>query len=200
MVCKMIKFLLSIFAPIRYKECAYDKGRYLERLTYKSLRHFENNGGKFLFNLLIPKKSGGVTEIDVLLICAKGIFVFECKNFSGWIFGDDLQKKWTQTLAIGRGRCHKEQFYNPIMQNASHIKHLKNLIDRTIPTWSVIVFSDKSVFKNVTIRSNVNVINHSGVASLVAEICNKTQEIYYTAAEINDIYSKLYPYTCSSYT
>jgi hypothetical protein len=190
----MIKFLLSILKLISYKERAYDKGRRLEYLTYKSLRHFKKNGGKFLFNVLIPKRSGESTEIDVLMICAKGIFVFECKNFSGWIFGDEAQKKWTQTLPKGRGRCHKEQFYNPIMQNASHIKHLKNLIGRSTPMWSVIVFSDRCVFKDVTIRSNVDVINYYSVAPVVANICNQMQDVY-TETEINAIYNKLYTYS-----
>lgn len=166
----------------------------IEYLTYKSLRYYGNSGGKFLFNMLIPKGNGETTEIDLVLICSKGLFVFECKNYSGWIFGDDLQNKWTQTLPKGRGRCHKEQFYNPIMQNSSHIIHLKNIIGKKIPTWSVIVFSDRSVFKNVTIRSKINVVNHYRVASVVAEICNQAQE-FYTESQINDIYSKLYPYT-----
>lgn len=182
-------------AFLRYKENAYDKGRYLERLTYKSLRHFENNGGKFLFNLLIPKRNGGITELDVLLICSKGLFVFECKNYSGWIFGDEAQKRWTQTLPKGRGLCHKEHFYNPIMQNASHIRHLTNLVGKNLPIWSIVVFSDRCVFKDVTIRSgDVSVVNHYIVSSVVAKICNQTQEVY-TEAEINNIYSKLYPYT-----
>lgn len=190
----MIKFLLSILGLIRYKESPYDKGRHLENLTYKSLRHFEKNGGKFLFNLLIPKRQGGTTEIDVLLICSKGLFVFECKNYDGWIFGHEGHPKWTQTLPKGRGLCHKENFYNPIMQNASHIKHLKNLIGDNLPMWSIIVFSDKCEFKNVTIKSNnISVIKHCRISSVVSKICHQIKELY-TAAEINDIFSKLYPY------
>ncbi len=177
-----------------YLSVKYDKGRHLEYLTYRSLRHFENNGGKIFFNVLIPKRNGETTEIDLILICSKGLFVFECKNFSGWIFGDELQKHWTQTLPIGRGRCRKEQFYNPIMQNSSHIRHLKNIIGKNIPIWSVIVFSDRSVFKNVIIRSNVNVINHYRTAAVVANLCIQTQEVY-TQLEINDIYNMISRYT-----
>lgn len=206
-VPKFFRVIAHVYKYMQYKSEAYhsvtkysyfsvkhDKGRHLEYLTYKSLRHFENNGGKFLFNVLIPKGNGETTEIDLILICSKGLFVFECKNFSGWIFGDELQKRWTQTLPVGRGRCRREQFYNPIMQNSSHIRHLKNLIGKSIPTWSVIVFSDRSVFKNVTIRSNVNVINHYRTAAVVASLCIQTQEVY-TQAEISDIYNMISPYT-----
>lgn len=189
----MIKFLLSILGLIRYKENAYDKGRHLEYLTYKSLRRFEKHGGKFLFNLFIPKIGGETTEIDVCLICSKGIFVFECKNFSGWIFGNETQKRWTQTLPVGRGRCHREQFYNPVMQNASHIRHLKNFIGKNVPMWSIIVFSDRCVFKDITVSNNVNVINHSEISSVVTKIYRQMQDIY-SDADINDMYNMLHRY------
>lgn len=182
----MIKFLLSILSVIRCEEDPYDKGRHLEYLTYKSLRHYEKIGGKFLFNTVIPKRNGEPTEIDVILICSKGLFVFECKNYSGWIFGDELQKQWTQTLPIGPGRCHKEHFYNPIMQNASHIRHLKNLLGKNLPMWSIIVFSDICEFKNVTVRSNVNVINHYNLNYVVSDICNQVQDVY-TETQVNNI-------------
>jgi len=179
-----------------YSSVKYDKGKYAEYLTYKSLRYFENNGGKFLFNIYIPKGNNQTTEIDVLLICSKGLFVFECKNYSGWIFGNEAQKKWTQTLPKGRWDCHKEYFYNPIMQNAFHIKHLKNLIGKNIPMQSIIVFSDECTLKNITIKSpNVRVINLNIIDSVVDKICSQIQKDIFTAIEINDIYSKLYPYT-----
>lgn len=178
----------------------HDKGKYAEYITYASLRHFENYGGKFLFNIIIPKKSGGVTEIDVLLICSKGLIVLECKNYGGWIFGNETQKNWTQTLPQGRGRCHKEYFYNPIMQNASHIRHLKNLVGKNILMHSIIVFSDRCVLKNITIKStNISVINHCSVVSVVSQIWNRTQSEFYTEAEISNIYNKLYPYTQLDY-
>lgn len=177
-----------------YVDVKGDKGRHLEYLTYKSLRHFENDGGKFLFNVLIPKRNGETTEIDVILICSKGLFIFECKNFSGWIFGNELQKKWTQTLPLGRGRCQKEQFYNPIMQNSSHIRHLKNLIGKNLPMWSIVVFSDRCVFKDVTIISDVRVINHYETEAVVACKCKQLPDVY-RDEEINIIYNQLYPYT-----
>lgn len=180
-----------------YSSVKYDKGKYAEYLTYESLRHFENNGGRFLFNVLIPKGDGKTTEIDVLLICVKGLFVFECKNYSGWIFGNETHKNWTQTLPKGyQGDCHKEQFYNPVMQNASHIRHLKNLIGSNIPMRSVIVFSDRCILMDVTIKSDdVSVINRRNVASVIGQLCDQIQNDIYTETEINDIYNKLFPYT-----
>jgi hypothetical protein len=183
-----------------YSSVKFDKGKYAEYLTYESLRHFENDGGKFLFNVFIPTKNNRTTEIDVLLISSKGLFIFECKNYSGWIFGHEAQSNWTQTLPKGRGNCHKEYFYNPIMQNASHIRHLKNIVGKNAPMRSIIVFSNRCVLKNITIKSNdISVINHYSLEPLVAQLCNQIQTELYTEAEINDIYSKLYPYTQRGY-
>jgi len=75
-----------------YHYVRFDKGRYGEYLIYKNLQKFETIGARFLFNVYIPKVTGGTTELDVLMICPKGIFVFESKNFSGWIFGKESQK------------------------------------------------------------------------------------------------------------
>ncbi|MEO8401045.1 MAG: nuclease-related domain-containing protein [Gammaproteobacteria bacterium] len=202
-ICKNEQYKKGTYYRITrnsYSSVKYDKGKYAEYLTYECLRHLENNGSKFLFNALITKRNGETTEIDVLMICSKGLFVFECKNYSGWIFGNETQKNWTQTLPQGRGRCHKEHFYNPIMQNASHIKHLKNLIGKNVPTRSVIVFSNRCVLKDVRIKSDdIRVINHHSAASVVTQMCNETKAEIYTETEINDIYNKLYPYTQFDY-
>lgn len=183
-----------------YSSIKYDMGKYGEYLIYKSLKHFENNGDKFLFNIYIPKGKYKTTEIDVLLICSKGLFVFESKNYSGWIFGNESQRNWTQVLPKGRGYSHKEHFYNPIMQNALHIKHLKNLVGENIPIYSIIVFSDECTLKDITIKSDdISVINLYNLEPVVMKICNQIQTDLLTETEVNDIYNRLYPYTQVSY-
>ena len=54
--------------------------------------------GKVLRNVYIPKDDGTTSEIDLLFITQKGIFVIESKNFFGWIFGSENQGYWTATL------------------------------------------------------------------------------------------------------
>lgn len=179
-----------------YLSIKHNAGRYGEYLTYKYLKRFERNGAKFLFNLYIPKENGETTEIDVLMICQKGLFVFESKNYSGWIFGSENQKNWYQTLPTGRGRSHKEHFYNPIMQNRSHINHLKAFLGEQVPMRSIIVFSDRCTLKSVQIRSNdISVINRYNVAPVVSGICNQIANDLLTDNDITEIYDKLYPYT-----
>lgn len=208
----LILCIIVVIAVIKYQryiKCSYyqvtknsplqlyfDKGKLGEYMTYKYLRSAENNGAKFLFNIYIPKGEEETTEIDVLMIHAKGLFVFESKNYSGWIFGSEFQRNWYQTLPKGRGRSHKESFYNPIMQNRSHIKHLKALLGEDVPMHSVITFSERCTLKKVEIKSaDVSVINRNAVYQTVASICGKTENPLLSEEQIAAIYEKLYPYT-----
>lgn len=183
------------YISIRWDRGKDGLGRYGEYLVYKHLRKFEEAGAKFLFNVYIPKGDGTTTEIDVLMICPKGVFVFESKNYSGWIFGSEWQERWYQTLPKGRGQSTKEMFYNPVMQNRSHIKCLKVLLGEQIPMRSVIVFSDRCTLKDVKLKSSdVSVIKRSAVASVVTDICNWTSDVL-SENDISKLHIKLYPFT-----
>ena len=112
-------------------------GKNGERLTANKLKwiSFMGREGRILKNVYIPKKDGDTTEIDLLFITEKGIFVIESKNYSGYIFGDGKTAKWTTTLFAGRNirgqkQVEKHQFYNPIWQNYNHIKYLRVSGDR----------------------------------------------------------------------
>lgn len=201
--------VIAIIQYRRYIRCSYyqvtknsplqvylDKGKLGEYMTYKYLRGAENNGAKFLFNIYIPKGEEETTEIDVLMIHAKGLFVFESKNYSGWIFGNEYHKNWYQTLPKGRGRSQKETFYNPVMQNRGHIKHLKALLGEDVPMHSVITFSERCTLKSVEVKSaDVSVINRGDVYHTVASICSKIENPLLSDEQIIVMYEKLYPYT-----
>lgn len=194
--CRYEKTAYYLITRNSYSSIFNYDGRYTEYLTYEYLRQFENTGGKFLFNLIIPKMNGGTTEIDVLLICSKGLFVFECKDFGGWIFGNEAQKYWTQTLPSSIYHHNKERFYNPIMQNASHIKHLRPLVGESATIFSIIVFSERCTLMDIEVRdSNVPVVNICEVPDIVGSICSITKRDAYSVMEINYIYNKLYEYT-----
>ncbi len=179
-----------------YLSVRFDNGKYGEYLTYKYLKKFEKSGAKFLFNAYIPRENGETNEIDVLMICSNGIFVFESKNYSGWIFGSENQKNWYQTLPAGRGKSRKESFYNPIMQNRTHIKYLKNLLDMQVPINSIIVFSDRCTLKSIqTTSSDVKVINRYNICRVVTDICAQTVISILSQQQIVELYNKIYPYT-----
>ena len=179
---------------IPYFSVMYDAGRYGEYKIYKELRGYEQNGARFLFNVYVPKENGGTTEIDIIMISHNGIFVFESKNYSGWIFGSERNKMWYQTLPTGRRKSHKESFYNPIIQNRSHISHLKKYIGTEMPMQSIIVFSDKCTLKNIDIISDdIFVINKRDVNSVIWSFGGYSVDEVLSEQDIDEIYNLLYP-------
>ena len=125
------------------------KGHMGEYLTAYALTHGRLPGhARCWSNVLVPTDGAVVdeTEVDVLMLHDSGIYVFESKNYSGWTFGSEDQKMWTQTL----NRKTKIRFFNPIMQNAGHIRALASRL--VVPDeyfTSYIVFSDRCELKSV---------------------------------------------------
>ncbi|MCR5480129.1 MAG: NERD domain-containing protein [Ruminococcus sp.] len=177
-----------------------DKGAYGEYKTYSRLRSYENAGAKFLFNVYLPSTSKytDTTEIDVLMISDRGVFVFESKNYSGWIFGNDKQKMWTQCLPQGKGRqAIKEKFFNPVWQNNAHIKALRNLIQsNTIPVYSLIVFSERCTLKEISLYNspNTTVLNRNELNQVVENVYSYALPSL-DQGSINTLYSLLLPHS-----
>lgn len=198
-IIKVILFRNTTYFKIThngYFSTVYNVGRHGEYLSYKQLRRYEKIGGKFLFNVYLPKDNGETTEIDVLLICSKGVFVIESKNYSGWIFGNESKKMWTQTLPQGRGRASKkEHFLNPIMQNKLHIKALKAVIGDDIPVYSVIAFSERCTLKDITVTdSRIKVINRNYISNAISQLSTLTN-VDISQSDIDSLTEKLYPFS-----
>ena len=73
-------------------------------------------------NVTIPAQNG-TTQIDHIIVSRYGVFVVETKNMNGWIFGDEKNSQWTQSL-FGK----KFKFQNPLHQNYRHTKALSNFL------------------------------------------------------------------------
>lgn len=131
-----------IASMLNYK----DPGHYGEYLTDYALNHDNVPGRSQTFdNLYIPHR-GQTTEVDVLMLHEKGIWVFESKHYSGWIFGKADQRQWTQSL----NSRTKEHFYNPILQNRTHINALADYLGLPRENFhSYVVFSEKCELKSV---------------------------------------------------
>lgn len=94
-------------------------------------------GEQYVINdILFCNKAGQSCQIDHIFINKFGIWVIETKNYSGYIYGNENQREWTQTLAFGN---EKNKFYNPIKQNATHIYHLSKYL------------KVKNIFQNIVV-------------------------------------------------
>ena len=168
-------------------------GKRGEKLTERELKLVSLFGrkGMTLRNLYIPKGNGETSEIDLVYITQKGIFVFESKNYSGWIFGDEGSQYWTVMLP----NRQKNRFYNPIIQNRTHIKWLGKLVGPGIPLFSVIVFSERCELKQVTVKSaDVRVIRRDRVYATVRSIWDAAPDLF-SEEEVAGMFEKLKPLT-----
>ena len=164
-------------------------GHHGEKLTERELKLVKLFGrdGKILRNVYVPKDNGETSEIDVIFITQKGIFVIESKNYSGWIFGDEKSAYWTAMLE----NRQKNRFYNPIKQNRTHIKWLGHYLENKVPLYSIVVFSERCELKKVTVDSpDIRVIKRDYLYAVVRDIWNKTED-QCSREEVNEIYKKL---------
>lgn len=143
---------------------------------------------KILNNIYLNTKHGS-TEIDVIMIHETGIYVFESKNFSGWIYGGYKQKEWTQKL-----QHTQNHFYNPIWQNEGHISALKNVLGKELPYISLIVFSERCILKNVPNETaNLIIVQRNRLErKLVHEINRREKSI--TIEQVDEMHEKLLKY------
>ena len=181
---------------IPYNEMIRDRGRYGEYLIYESLNLLQGGTKKFLFNVYLPFHNGSMTEIDIIFIHSSGVYVIESKNYSGWIFGNESQRNWTECIKAGR-EVQKYRFYNPIMQNTVHIELLQNyLSDFTgIPFFSCIVFGDKCELKKITYTSHKhNVLKRQFLYDEMVRNINNVGNVL-SDETICKIYDRLYPYS-----
>lgn len=175
-----------------FLETVNNKGNYGEYLTFSYLEKLKDYH-KLMTNLYIPKEDGTTTEIDLIMLSETGIYVLESKNYSGWIFGDERQKYWTQTFPRGQ----KYRFFNPIWQNKAHIKALNTVLklDNDSVYKSYIIFSERCTIKNVNFYSpNVKVINRDDLIKIIKKDIEESEKIF-TVEEINNLYFKLMKYT-----
>ncbi|MEG1254402.1 NERD domain-containing protein [Clostridium sp.] len=166
----------------------FDKGNYGEFLTFVFLEKLQGDN-KILCNLYIPREDGTTTEIDLLMINRSGIYVFESKNYSGWIFGDEKNKNWTQSVKGGK----KNKFFNPVWQNKAHISALVELL-REIDikyVYSYIVFSERCELKKISVSSPVVYILKRNKLSSTLEKDIKGRREVLSNVQINDIYKVL---------
>ncbi len=147
-----------------------------------------------LKNIYVPYRDK-TSEIDLLMIHEKGIFVFESKNYSGWIFGSAEQLNWTQSLP----NKEKHQFYNPIRQNQAHIKALSEFLNIPISSFtSYIVFSERCSLKRVPENTDQVVIvrRPDMLKKLRAQL--RSSVSLYSSEEIMQLVQKLQPLTNKS--
>lgn len=133
-----------------------------------------------LHDLYVKKRNGEFSQTDLVAITEVGIIVFEVKDYSGWIFGNGNQSRWTKVLAYGK---QKYSFYNPIMQNNTHIAELRKQLykNENIPFYSIVVFYGDCELKNIDFVPNGTfIVKSKRVLEVVRNILKSNQPFLYT--------------------
>ena len=118
----------------------------------------------------LKTKTGATVQIDVIAVGKRGVFVFESKDFSGWIYGTGNQTKWTNVLYR-----EKYRFYNPVKQNASHISALKSIVGNK-KFRSLIVFGDDVTLKDVSyIPKDTYILTSRRLFEVLINICGEPE-------------------------
>ena len=87
-----------------------------------------------------------LVQIDCMVVDESGAYVFESKDYVGWIYAHGKRVHWTQVSGYGK---NKHQFYSPVRQNESHIAAVRTVIGKEVPIYSVVVFGREATLKVV---------------------------------------------------
>ena len=151
--------------------------------------------GRQLNNLYIPMSNGNTTEIDLVFLTEKGVYVIENKSYSGIINGEIAQREWLVTAPSGK----TYGLYNPIMQNQGHIKAIKSYLENNSPIFaekeikffSVVVFSDSCILKIGNEKlTDSGVVFRSQLVFTLKELWNLSESAL-NDTEINEIFDLL---------
>lgn len=119
-----IFLLLSLSNGEDQKRIAGKEG---ELQAKKILNHYLNENDLLLNNLNISIH-GRNTELDYVVINNNGVFIFEVKNFSGQLVGDEDDQYWNK-YKISRGnKEYIKKIRNPIKQLKREIYLLKEYL------------------------------------------------------------------------
>ena len=148
----------STFWPQRYDErldeiTSEERGTWSERDLISSLLDYGISPKAIFHDLYIKNGKYGFSQIDVVVATKVGLIVFEVKDYAGWIFGRAKDTKWTQSFYDKYHRKkHTYLFYNPVLQNESHIKVLQKQSKQfaNLPFYSVVVFYGDSELRDIS--------------------------------------------------
>ena len=184
-----IALIIAIFRSsdrIEHPEEYKTKGAAGERLTYLQLiKDYGVPENQILRNVYIPTRRG-TTEIDLLIVSKKGVLIFECKNYSGNIYGDGNRDKWIQYLG-----GTKNYFLSPVAQNRYHAARLREYFKdiKDLPVIPFVVTIGNANWKLKNIKPEDNVLYWTGVR--FGDVYNSLEDSAVMKANINRILSAL---------
>ena len=165
---------------LTYSRSPTVRGRRGERRVIRTLARLHPSVYRQYYDLVLPT-AHGPTQIDHVVASRFGVFVIETKNYSGWIFGSERDRQWTQVFRGGK----KFRFQNPLRQNYKHTKAIEAFL-KLPPSavFSVIVFTGNARFRT-PMPANV-----MGLGRLNPYVCSKS-EVVIGGRELAQVFDRL---------
>lgn len=130
-------FVLGLFLSARAAARHYS-GERGEWAVAKELSRLPQDGYYVVNDLMLPTKDGATTQVDHVVVSRFGIFVIETKDYSGWIFGREKGRQWTQAFPNG----DRFKFQNPLRQNWWHIYVMAEILEQPTRVFrNIVVFA-----------------------------------------------------------
>lgn len=147
----------------------------------------------FIFNSYIEKENES-TEIDLIMLHQSGLYVFEIKNFNGWIFGSENDYNWVCTYFNNNKEKEKVIFYNPILKNKNNIEKIQTLLgSKKYPIYNYIILNNNSTLKNKNLNNtDFKILTYSNIDKHFKETDRITKNKI-SKEELKEIIFKLYP-------
>lgn len=161
----------------------FSRGTSSERKLVLTLLRSGMPADTVFHDLYVKKDDGGFSQIDLVAVTDVGIIVFEVKEYSGWLYGNGKQQQWMQVLAYGKS---KYRFYNPILQNNSHVTALRKKLtgNGNHPYFSVVVFYGDCVFKDLNfVPAGAFLTKANKVLDVIRIIFNENNPVQYSSKE-----------------
>lgn len=195
----VIKLVLVGVDYVSYKKTLYkdksgvgffkmysNKGYYGEFTLYQKMCKLLGEE-RVLTNIYLDGHTTKTTEIDVISVTNKGIYVFEMKNYGGYIYGSENDQKWTQVM----NRYTKHPFYNPLRQNYAHTKAVEKYLDiDSNVIYPMVVFSNRSKLSKINVSNTIFVGQMKSAMNVVKknELLSSNR---YTDDEVIEMIAKL---------
>lgn len=118
----MMAYVIAIIAALTARVgrqgsgTVVDKGAEGERVVRIRLSDLDPSLYIVMNDIWLRDRHGNTTQIDHVVVSRFGLFCVETKNYSGWVFGDAYNARWT----VMYNRHTKVSVQNPIRQNHAH--------------------------------------------------------------------------------
>lgn len=134
---------------------------------------------------------GQESELDLIVVGKKGIFVVEVKNYRGEIEGKEEERFWKQHKIGRKGTHYTQEFYSPVKQVGTHVYRLSKILkDANVYTWvqGVVYFVSEEVDISKVETQNTPVLSlETKFTDFLTQLEDKEEMTYSKISEVVSI-------------